>query len=100
MCKSCNTSLTYHQNTSSLKCHLCGFKDMNVENKKYNTEFNLFLPKEIENIEIVDNILRKEIKKNISKLNKFIDINQRIFNEEIYLFDHPNFGVLVSVSRI
>ena len=75
-------------------------KDMNVENKKYNTEFNLFLSKELENIEIVDNILRKEIKKNISKLNKFIDINQRIFNEEIYLFDHPNFGVLVSVSKI
>ena len=75
-------------------------KNMNFKNKKNNTELNLFLPKELENIEILDNISRKEIQKNISKLNKFINIDQRIFNEEIHLFDHPNFGVIVSVSRI
>ena len=75
-------------------------KNMNLKNKKNNTELNLFLPKELENIEILDNISRKEIQKNISKLNKFINIDQRIFNEEIHLFDHPNFGVIVSVSRI
>ena len=75
-------------------------KNMNLKNKKNNTELNLFLPKEFENIEILDNISRKEIQKNISKLNKFINIDQRIFNEEIHLFDHPNFGVIVSVSRI
>lgn len=75
-------------------------KNMNLKNKKNNIELNLFLPKELENIEILDNISRKEIQKNISKLNKFINIDQRIFNEEIHLFDHPNFGVIVSVSRI
>ena len=75
-------------------------KNMNFKNKKNNTELNLFLPKELENIEILDNISRKETQKNISKLNKFINIDQRIFNEEIHLFDHPNFGVIVSVSRI
>ena len=75
-------------------------KNLNFKNKKNNTELNLFLPKELENIEILDNISRKEIQKNISKLNKFINIDQRIFNEEIHLFDHPNFGVIVSVSRI
>ena len=75
-------------------------KNMNFKNKKNNTELNLFLPKELENIEILDNISRKEIQKNISKLNKFINIDQRIFNEEIHLFDHPNFGLIVSVSRI
>ena len=75
-------------------------KNMNFKNKKNNTELNLFLPKELENIEILDNISRKEIQKNISKLNKFINIDQRILNEEIHLFDHPNFGVIVSVSRI
>ena len=75
-------------------------KNMNFKNKKNNTELNLFLPKELENIENLDNISRKEIQKNISKLNKFINIDQRIFNEEIHLFDHPNFGVIVSVSRI
>lgn len=75
-------------------------KNMNFKNKKNNTELNLFLPKELENIEILDNISRKEIQKNISKLNKFINIDRRIFNEEIHLFDHPNFGVIVSVYRI
>ena len=42
MCKSCNTSLTFHENTGSLKCHLCGFKDMNVENCKSCLGSNLF----------------------------------------------------------
>ena len=30
----------------------------------------------------------------------FIDKEHRIFNEEIYLFDHPKFGILFSINKI
>ena len=30
----------------------------------------------------------------------FIDEEHRIFNEEIYLFDHPEFGILFSINKI
>ena len=30
----------------------------------------------------------------------FIDKEHRIFNEEIYLFDHPEFGILFSINKI
>ena len=30
----------------------------------------------------------------------FIDNEKRIFNEEIHFFDHPYFGVVVSVNEI
>ena len=32
-------------------------------------------------------------------LNIYIDEERRIFNEEIYLFDHPNFGIILSLSQ-
>ena len=53
-----------------------------------------------ESIEITNESFKKTIKKEVTVLNKFIDIEKRIFNKEIYLFDHPYFGVIVSVSRI
>ena len=40
------------------------------------------------------------LKNETNKINKFIQINQRIFNEEIYLFDHPYFGVILSIKEI
>ena len=30
----------------------------------------------------------------------FIDKEHRVFNEEIYLFDHPEFGILFSINKI
>jgi len=35
-----------------------------------------------------------------SNIKIFIDNEKRIFNEEIHFFDHPYFGVVVSVSEI
>ena len=32
-------------------------------------------------------------------LNIYIDEEKRIFNEEIYLFDHPNFGIILSLTQ-
>ena len=32
-------------------------------------------------------------------LNIYIDEEIRIFNEEIYLFDHPNFGIILSLTQ-
>ena len=40
------------------------------------------------------------LKNETNKINKFIQINQRVFNEEIYLFDHPYFGVILSINEI
>ena len=31
--------------------------------------------------------------------NIFIDTEKRIFNEEIYLFDHPMFGIIISINE-
>ena len=45
--------------------------------------------------------LKSYIKKNKnSDIQIFIDKEQRIFNEEIYLFDHPEFGILFSINKI
>jgi phosphatidate phosphatase PAH1 len=30
----------------------------------------------------------------------FIDEEHKIFNKEIYLFDHPEFGILFSINKI
>ena len=32
--------------------------------------------------------------------NKFINIEDRIFNEGVYFFDHPYFGMIVSINEI
>jgi hypothetical protein len=33
-------------------------------------------------------------------INWFIDENKRIFNNEIHYFDHPYFGIVLSVNEI
>ena len=35
-----------------------------------------------------------------NKTNIFIDVEKRIFDNEIHFFDHPHFGVIVSISGI
>lgn len=35
-----------------------------------------------------------------TKLNIFIDEQKRIFNKEIHYFDHPNFGIIISIKEI
>lgn len=34
------------------------------------------------------------------KISKYLNIKQRVFNEEVYLFDHPFFGVILSIEEI
>ena len=33
-------------------------------------------------------------------INIFIDEERRIFNEEIHYFDHPKFGIILSVNDV
>ena len=35
-----------------------------------------------------------------TKLNIFIDEQKRLFNNEIHYFDHPNFGIIISINEI
>tara|TARA_B100001113_G_scaffold68597_1_gene52981 strand:- start:860 stop:1702 length:843 start_codon:yes stop_codon:yes gene_type:complete len=63
-------------------------------------EIDIYLPKKFESIEISNKAYEKTQNKEATILNKFIDTKKRIFNEEIHLFDHPYFGVIVSVSKI
>ena len=35
-----------------------------------------------------------------NRYNKFINIEKRVFNEDIYFFDHPYFGMLISINEI
>jgi len=45
--------------------------------------------------------LKSHLKKNKNTdIQIFIDKEQRIFNEEVYLFDHPEFGILFSINKI
>ena len=56
-------------------------------------------------MEITSTLNIKENSENISHnkseaLIYFIDEDRRLFNEEIHYFDHPMFGVLISISKI
>tara|TARA_B100000965_G_C19570884_1_gene749073 strand:+ start:532 stop:1377 length:846 start_codon:yes stop_codon:yes gene_type:complete len=64
-----------------------------------NYDLNINYPKDIDNI-IINN--DSEIDEFIldSDLNIYIDEERRIFNEEIYLFDHPNFGIILSLNQV
>ena len=61
-------------------------------------ELNINYPKNIENIMITNNKDNSEFIVN-TDLNIYIDEEKRIFNEEIYLFDHPNFGIILSLTQ-
>ena len=68
-------------------------------------DINLSLNKNNEFVEITSTPNRKNnlgvISQNKSEaLIYFIDEDRRLFNEEIHYFDHPMFGVLISISKI
>ena len=90
------------QTTESTENYIKNYESLinHADSNNQELEINIFLPKESESIEITNESFKKTIKKEATVLNKFIDIEKRIFNKEIYLFDHPYFGVIVSVSRI
>ena len=43
---------------------------------------------------------KKEGIKGFDEIKIFIDEERRIFNEEIHYFDHPYFGVIISINKI
>ena len=68
-------------------------------------DINLSLNKNNEFVEITSTPNRKNNSGAISQdkseaLIYFIDEDRRLFNEEIHYFDHPMFGVLISISKI
>ena len=77
-----------------------------LEKKVYSTkinsdeyDLNINYPDNIENLIILDSQKSKEVIAD-TDLNIFIDEEKRIFNNEIHLFEHPKFGILLSVSLI
>lgn len=72
---------------------------------KRDLDINLSLNKNNEFVEITSTPNRKNNSGAISEnksdaLIYFIDEDRRLFNEEIHYFDHPMFGVLISISKI
>ena len=63
-----------------------------------NYDLNINYPKNIENIIITNDKDSSEFVVN-TDLNIYIDEEKRVFNEEIYLFDHPNFGIVLSLTQ-
>ena len=63
-----------------------------------NYDLNINYPKNIDNIMITDDNDSGEYIVN-TDLNIYIDEEKRIFNEGIYLFDHPNFGIILSLTQ-
>jgi hypothetical protein len=63
-----------------------------------NYDLNINYPKNIENIMITNDNDSSEFIVD-TDLNIYIDDEKRIFNEEIYLFDHPNFGIILSLTK-
>jgi len=76
--------------------------EVNKENNKdlkIDLKFELNKPNKY--VDINSNEIEPSL--NISKSNKiniFIDEQRRIFNEEIHYFDHPMFGLIISINEI
>ena len=81
-------------------------KAFNESNKNdMDLDISLSLNKNNEFVEIPLTPNRKQNSETISQnkseaLIYFIDEDRRLFNEEIHYFDHPRFGVLLSISKI
>ena len=77
------------------------------ESKSNNIDLDLNLSLN-ENNEFVKITSKPNRKKDLESLSQnksealiyFIDEDRRLFNEEIHYFDHPMFGVLISISKI
>ena len=68
-------------------------------------DLNLSLNENNEFVEITSMPNRKKDLESLSQnksetLIYFIDEDRRLFNEEIHYFDHPMFGVLISISKL
>ena len=79
------------------------FSESNIND--IDLDINLSLNKNNEFVEITSTPNRKNNSGAISQdkteaLIYFIDEDRRLFNEEIHYFDHPMFGVLISISKI
>ena len=79
------------------------FSESNIND--IDLDINLSLNKNNEFVEITSTPNRKNNSGAISEnksdaLIYFIDEDRRLFNEEIHYFDHPMFGVLISISKI
>ena len=94
--------ITGEQKIESTQNYIKNFESLINNSGEADQEFeiDIYLPKKFESIEISNKADEKTQNKEATILNKFIDIEKRIFNEEIHLFDHPYFGVIVSVSKI
>ena len=70
-------------------------------NEDLKNDLNIELNKPNKYVDINSNKIEPSL--NISKSNEiniFIDEQRRIFNEEIHYFDHPMFGLIISVKEI
>jgi len=90
------------QTIESTESYVKKYESQTNNNSNINSELDvkIYLPEESKSIELLNKPNERPINKPSTRLNKFIDINKRIFNEEIHLFDHPNFGVIVTISKI
>ena len=90
------------QTIESTESYVKKYESQTNNNSNINSELDvkIYLPEESKSIELLNKPNERLINKPSTRLNKFIDINKRIFNKEIHLFDHPNFGVIVSISKI
>ena len=90
------------QTIESTESYVKKYESQTNNNSNINSELDvkIYLPEESKSIELLNKPNEWPINKPSTRLNKFIDINKRIFNEEIHLFDHPNFGVIVTISKI
>jgi hypothetical protein len=70
-------------------------------NKDLKNDLKIELNKPNKYVDINNNKIEPSL--NISKSNEiniFIDEQRRIFNEEIHYFDHPMFGLIISINEI
>ena len=70
-------------------------------NKDLKNDLKIELNKPNKYVDINSNKIEPSL--NISKSNEiniFIDEQRRIFNEEIHYFDHPMFGLIISINEI
>ena len=84
----------------SVENHIKELEKKIYSNDKFinNYDLDINYTKEIDNIMITNNKDTSEFIVN-TDLNIYIDEEKRIFNEEVYLFDHPNFGIILSLTQ-
>ncbi|MDC1074438.1 CsiV family protein [Gammaproteobacteria bacterium] len=86
------------------KFHIKEYENRLLEfpnNNNTNNNIKINLNKANEFIDIISEMPIQNNQKSINgEIKLFIDQNKRIFNNEIHYFDHPYFGVVISVKEI